>query len=218
LVWNEEEDNSDGSINNMDTKSEVRQLFSQELLPGSSTQNRNKGANASGTVAFDSLRYYNVTKKQMKCQICAYKMRGYHRERHVLVDQVHKVRVCRVKRPPQHLDDMAKPLIMNGTGTPVSDSSCILGDESNLTCMEKFHIYYLPKKLFSNTGGDIIKNNKVKLRTSESLRYSLQKPRQEKRDCSKQNRKYSKEYICIYICVCVKLKLYESTTWKKRTT
>ncbi len=105
-----------------------------------------------------------------------------------------------MKRPPWHLDDMAKPLIMNGTGTPLSDFSWILGDEGNLTCMEKFQIYYLPKKLFSNPGVDHINEDKVKFASTNSSNASY-KQRQKALgiDCKNagtavhKKQKYSKE-------------------------
>jgi hypothetical protein len=48
--------------------------------------------------------------------------------------------------------------VVEGTTTPVQDYSWILGDEGELTCMEKFHTLYLPAGLFSTTLAKDAKN------------------------------------------------------------
>jgi hypothetical protein len=89
-----------------------------------------------------------LKKNKRKCQICEYERRGTGRYKNVLYCSSHGIRACGVSRPPRKEEGNDHLLLHKVTGEPVTDLSWILGDEGKLTCMEKFHMLYLPKNLF----------------------------------------------------------------------
>ena len=65
--------------------------------------------------------------------------------KNVLYCSSHGIRACGVSRPPRKEEGNDHLSLHKVTGEPVTDLSWILGDEGKLTCMEKFHMLYLPK-------------------------------------------------------------------------
>ena len=89
-----------------------------------------------------------LKKNKRKCQICEYERRGTGRYKNVLYCSSHGIRACGISRPPRKEEGNDHLLVHQVTGEPVTDLSWILGDDGQLTCMEKFHMLYLPKNLF----------------------------------------------------------------------
>jgi hypothetical protein len=98
----------------------------------------------------EALEKYNnhLKKTSKKCQICEYERRGTGRYKNVLFCLTHGIRACGISRPPRSEEGNDHLLLNNETKERATDLSWILGDESGLTCMEKFHMLYLPQKLF----------------------------------------------------------------------
>jgi hypothetical protein len=58
-----------------------------------------------------------------------------------------------------------KQLLVDGTTDAITDYSWMCPDDKGLTCMEKFHQFYLPKKLFKDRPVSLRDGNKVKFAT-----------------------------------------------------
>jgi hypothetical protein len=56
-------------------------------------------------------------------------------------------------------------LLVRGTDDPVTDFSWMCDDNAELTCMEKFHSFYLPRQLFKPKAITIVPNKKTMFAT-----------------------------------------------------
>jgi len=104
---------------------------------------------------FEALEKYDniLSKVSKKCQICEFEGRGSNRYKNVLICHVHGIRACGVARKLWALE--AKQMFIHGTNEPVTDFSWMCLDNQNLTCMEKFHNFYLPQQLFKDRPASI---------------------------------------------------------------
>ena len=89
-----------------------------------------------------------ISKVSKKCQICEFEGRGSNRYKNVLICHVYGIRACGVTRKLRSLQ--TNQMFVHGANEPVTDFSWMCPDDQNLTCMEKFHNFYLPQKLFKN--------------------------------------------------------------------
>jgi hypothetical protein len=77
------------------------------------------------------------------CMVCKYEERG--RGARVIACLTHGIRACLVAQPNRQ---SVKPLMKQGTKDPVTDWSWICpGDK--MTCWDKAHLWYRPRKLWS---------------------------------------------------------------------
>jgi hypothetical protein len=143
IVVSDDEDESVDSSFLLDTQDEVRQLFSSKAIPSTSQ------SNVTSNCSFDVIANMDLKERSLKCQICEYELRSKKRRSNVLFCKFHKVRACGIKRGPRKKDrNCQATLLRHDNQEPVTDFSWILGDDDNLTCMEKFHTLYLPAKLY----------------------------------------------------------------------
>jgi hypothetical protein len=98
-----------------------------------------------------------------RCQICDYEQRGKKRVANVLVCLTHGIKACGIVRPP--LSEEKRKLLVRGTDDPVTDFSWMCDDNAELTCMEKFHSFYLPRQLFKPKAITIVPNKKTMFAT-----------------------------------------------------
>jgi len=135
----------------------VARLFVRERL-GSVNLDNNAHLEGSFTTqkcCFEALEKYDniISKVSKKCQICEFEGRGSNRYKNVLICHVHGIRACGVARKLWALE--AKQMFIHGTNEPVTDFSWMCLDNQNLTCMEKFHNFYLPQQLFKDRPASI---------------------------------------------------------------
>jgi len=110
---------------------------------------------ASRGCVYEALEKYTniLNKNSKKCQVCEYERRGTGRYKNVMVCLNHGIRACGYARPSRALEGNNHLITNTKTNQIVSDFSWICGDGSGLTCMEKFHLFYLPRNLFKPTPG-----------------------------------------------------------------
>ena len=130
----------------------VARLFVRERLGSVNLDNnaQPEGSFTTQRCCFEALEKYGniISKVSKKCQICEFEGRGSNRYKNVLICRTHGIRACGVTGMLRSLE--SKQLFIHGTNEPVTDSSWMCTDDQNLTCMEKFHQFYLPKKLFKD--------------------------------------------------------------------
>jgi len=96
----------------------------------------------------DAIQKYSTTFDYFKrrCQICEYEQRGKKRVANVLLCLNHGIKACGIPRPPR--SEEKRKLLVNGTNDPITDFTWMCDDSKGLTCMEKFHTFYLQQNLF----------------------------------------------------------------------
>ena len=155
---------SNYNLRSLGTRDDINQLFSHQITVQESIGTETKGE--TNRCMYDSLASFDFKKRSKKnsCQICSFEKRGTLKWKNYMVCRHHKIRACGIKRPIRE-----RNLVVEGTTTPVQDYSWILGDEGNLTCMEKFHTLYLPAGLFSTTVGKHAKNEFATIKRASAL-------------------------------------------------
>jgi hypothetical protein len=133
-------------------------------VPTSTTHHQCVAINDDNCI-FDALEKYSnlLTKVRKKCQICEFEGRGSNRYANVLICRTHGIRACGFARPVRSMEK--KQLLVDGTTDVITDYSWMCPDDKGLTCMEKFHQFYLPKKLFKDRPVSLRDGNKVKFAT-----------------------------------------------------
>jgi hypothetical protein len=154
---------SNYNLRSLGTRDDVNKLFSHQI-PQESGTSETKGDTS--RCMYNSLASYGFKKRSKKnsCQICSFEKQGTLKWKNILVCRHHKVRACGIQRPIRE-----RNLLVEGTTNPVQDYSWILGDEGELTCMEKFHTLYLSAGLFSTTLAKDAKNQFATIKRSCAL-------------------------------------------------
>jgi len=113
----------------------------------------------------EAIQKYSTTLDYFKrrCQICDYEERGKKRVANVLLCLTHGIKACGVPRPPR--SEEKRKLVLNGTNEPVTDFSWMCDDNKGLTCMEKFHTFYLQQQLFKTKPVQVTGNKKIMFAT-----------------------------------------------------
>jgi len=130
-------------------------LYNEETTTPEAVHQASDVCSAGRGCVMEALEKYNnqLNKNSKKCQICEYERRGTGRYKNVMICLSHGVRACGYARPPRAMEGNNHLITNEKTKEIITDFSWICGDDSGLTCMEKFHVYYLPRNLFKAAPG-----------------------------------------------------------------